>query len=139
MGPLRIIFLYVARWQMAVAARRAPMPVAFSITVALSVTVVLVGLNLLTAAILLGRWWHWGRWIGSSEQTRLAVSFFLVLIVGAVQYAMWVSGGRFGRLMRSIERESPSEHRARRGMIVAYLVASVTTLLLAFSIMDGLA
>lgn len=127
-NPLRTIFLRLVRHQIAFAPQRDPVPAA------LAATIILVGLNLLAIAIAIRRWWNWGLAVPNDDTTRLFLSFFLVIAVGAVQYRLWVAGRRFERFLRELADESVREHRAGSWTIAAYLAGSVLALLAAFAL-----
>jgi hypothetical protein len=127
-SPLKTIFLRLVRWQIAFAPHRDPVPAA------LSATIVLVGLNLLAIAIALRHWWNWGLAVPNDDTTRLFSSFFLVIAVGAVQYRLWVAGGRFERLLRALADETQQQHRAGSWIIAAYLTVSLLALVVAFAL-----
>jgi hypothetical protein len=128
-SPLKAIFLRIVRRHIAFAPQRDPVPVA------LSATIVLVGLNLLAIAIALRHWWDWGRAVPNDDTTRLFLSFFLVIAVGTVQYRLWVAGGRFERLLRELADETASQHRKRAWTIAAYLLLSGASLIGAFALL----
>jgi hypothetical protein len=127
-SPLKAIFLRLVRRQIAFAPRRDPVPGA------LSATITLVGLNLLAIAIALRHWWNWGLAVRNDGTTRLFSSFCLVIAVGAVQYRLWVAGGRFERLLRELADETVQQHRAGSWNIAAYLTVSLIALVVAFAL-----
>jgi hypothetical protein len=127
-SPLKTIFLRLVRRQIAFAPHRDPVPAA------LAVTIVLIGLNLLAIAIAIRRWWNWGLAVPNDDTTRLVLSFFLVIAVGAVQHGLWVAGGRFERLLRELADETVQQHRAGSWNIAAYLSVTLLALIATFAL-----
>lgn len=127
-SPLKAIFLRLVRKQIAFAPQRDPVPAA------LAVTIILVGLNLLAIGIAIRRWWNWGLAVPNDDTTRLVLSFFLVIAVGAVQYGLWVAGGRFERLLRAFADETVQQHRAGSWSIATYLAVTTLALVAAFAL-----
>lgn len=131
MGPLRYTFVRVVLRRLREAPQHDPVPTA------LCVTVMLAGLNVMTAALLARRWWNWGRLFENGSDVRLALSFALVVGIGAVQYRLWVARDRLMPMLEAVLHEAAPQRRRRVCIAWTYALASVAALAAVVALLVG--
>ncbi|HZF14872.1 MAG TPA: hypothetical protein VE046_02920 [Steroidobacteraceae bacterium] len=131
MNPLRYTFLQVVLQRLRIVPQRDPVPIA------LCVTVMLAGLNLMTVALLVRHWWNWGRLFQGGSDVRLAMSFALVVGIGALQYRSWVAGGRLIATLAAVTTETAPRQQRHARLARIYVIASVVALVGVVALLAG--